>query len=47
VYFVTYYRPWFARGGHHQAGTEAGIFNFDANPGEASSGMAYRIVLMP
>ena len=45
AYFVTSSYPWFARGGHHTAPDDYGIFNFGTSDGDANISYAFRSVL--
>jgi len=47
AWFVSSYRPWFARGGAHYIGLDAGVFAFSNEHGRVLNDESFRIVLSP
>ncbi len=42
---VNSWNPWFIRGGNHNNGASAGVFNFNNTNGNANGNISFRVVL--
>ena len=45
AWFVWSSNPWFARGGNHDNGLNAGVFAFNVNNGRLTTWLSFRVVL--